>query len=82
MTNEIESVTNVVNVVTQSHITPQAVAYDFKQWAGVISTIATSLYAGLHICYVMITKSGGLRNIWQNILGPKQPRAAVENKTQ
>ena len=43
MTNEIESLTNVVSVVTQSHITPQTVAYDFKQWAGVVAMIYASL---------------------------------------
>lgn len=49
MTNQIESVTNVVNVVTQSHITPQSVAYDFKEWMGVIGMIAASIYSAIHL---------------------------------
>ena len=44
-----EILTNTVSV--SSHITPQAVAYDFKQWAGVIGMICTSIYAAFHLVF-------------------------------
>jgi hypothetical protein len=63
MTNEIqELLTNTVSVTT--HVTPQAVAYDFKQWAGVIGMICTSVYAAFHLAFPKVqafidTRDGG-----------------------
>lgn len=53
MTNEIESATNVVNVVTSSHlsITPEQVKYNFKEWMGVIDSIGASLYVAFHVVF-------------------------------
>ncbi len=70
MTNQVELLTNTVSVTT--HITPQVVAYDFKQWAGVIGTIATTIYTAGHIIYSNVVREGGLRKIWSNFMGPKQ----------
>lgn len=50
ITNEVAQVTtNAIEIVTSSRITPQAVAYDFKQWAGVISMICASIYSAVHL---------------------------------
>ena len=46
-------------------MTPQAVAYDFKQWAGVIGMVCTSIYAAFHIAFPKVqafidTRDGGV----------------------
>ena len=77
----VETITNAVPVIT--HLTPQAVAYDFKQWLGVI----TAIYLGTEklialawppiraeilgvIAYV--EKQEGLRGIGRKIIGAKK----------
>jgi hypothetical protein len=69
MTNTVETATNTINVVTQSHlsVTPQAVAYSFKEWMGVISMIGTSIYTAFHLVFpkvqaFMDTRDGGWVN--------------------
>ena len=50
MTNEIaEILTNTVSIAT--HISPEKVAYDFKQWMGVIGLIYTALYTAFHVAF-------------------------------
>lgn len=56
MTNEIEVLTNAVNAATntvsivthaQLSITPQAAAWEFKQWVGVVAMVASALHTGI-----------------------------------
>ena len=77
MTNDIQEVlTNTVSVST--HITPQQAAYTFKEWAGVLGMILTSIYTAGHVVFVSVTHYGGLRKMWSNFLGPKTSGAAAE----
>jgi hypothetical protein len=50
----VQLATNTVNFVTHSQlsITPQAAAWEFKQWAGVIAMVAS----GLHTAIVLVSK--------------------------
>ena len=66
MTNIVEQATNTLSVVTHSNlsITPQAVAYNFKEWMGVISSIASSVYVAFHVVFPRVqgfldTRDGG-----------------------
>ena len=87
MTNEVELLTNTVSVTT--HLTPQAVAYDFKQWAGVIGMICMSVYAAFHMVFPKVQvfidarDGGALQAMFYKMFGkPKviSPSIPVENK--
>jgi hypothetical protein len=66
MTNAVEIATNTVNVVTSSRlsITPVQLAYNFKEWAGVVSMIVTSVFSAFHLFFPRVqgfldTRDGG-----------------------
>jgi hypothetical protein len=80
MTNTVEQITNVVSVTT--HLTPQQAAYTFKEWAGVLGMIFTSLYTSGHVVFVSVTHYGGLRKMGNDFWGPKLPQAAAEQTKQ
>lgn len=71
-----EVLTNTVSVTT--HITPQAVAYDFKQWAGVVAMIAS----GLHTAIILVSKfldaryGGWLKWAFNGFFGSDVPPSA------
>ena len=71
MTNEIqqvaETLTNTVSVTT--HMTPQAAAYTFKEWAGVIGMIVASVYSSCHAVFVVVVHYGGLRKMRSDFIG-------------
>ena len=78
-----EVLTNTVSVTT--HLTPQAVAYSFKEWAGVIGLIATSLYTAFHVAFPKVqdfidSRDGGcLQGIFFIVFG--KPKISPVNQT-
>ena len=89
MTNQIELFTNTVSVST--HLTPQQASWEFKQWAGVIGMICTSIYAAIHLVLPKVqafvdARDGGwaqavfYKLFGKPISGPKPPPVAAENK--
>ncbi len=81
-TNEIETLTNAVNVVTQTHATfttQEHVTWEFKQWMGVIDSIGASLYVAVHVAFpklqaFMDSRDGGiLQATFYKIFGKPKP---------
>lgn len=85
MTNSVQEVlTNTVSVSTVVHNTPQAVAYNFKEWMAVIWLVYASIHTFLShvlppiintikIFFCWVVDSGGYRPILAKFKGPKQP---------
>ena len=65
--------TNIVEQSTRTitEINPHAITYTFKEWAGVVGVIATTIYTGGHVVYMFVVSHGGLSKIWSDFLGPK-----------
>lgn len=78
MTNEVIEV--ITNGVTRVYTLPQQVAWDYKQWAGVVGSIAASLYTAFHVAFPIVQRfcdsrdGGWLQWAFYAMFG--QPKAA------
>ena len=71
MTPEIQQLTNSVVTTVQTHLTPQAAAYTFKEWAGVLGMIFTAIYSACHMVFMAVVHYGGLRKMGRDFMGEK-----------